>query len=140
MLKASIIGNLGGDPVLKYTPNGTALLQLSVAAGYTTRSAEGEWQQQTEWVRVTIFGARAESLSQHLSKGQRVYAEGRLEARPWTDQQGRLRAGLELAASEIDFVAQRQDQPAQVQQRQPVAAGAGRGQEWDPDPGDGLPF
>jgi single-strand DNA-binding protein len=120
MLKAHLLGNLGSDPELRYSTSGRALLRFSVAANYRTRAPEGEWQDRTEWVRVTVFGNRAETLSQYLRKGSRVYVEGRLEARPWTDQQGQLRAGLEVLATEIQFMNARQlDDDSQ-----PVAASA----------------
>jgi single-strand DNA-binding protein len=107
MLKAILIGNLGNDPDMRYSANGSPLLRFNVASNSRSRTPEGEWQDRTEWVRVTVTGNRAESLQQYLKKGSRVYVEGRLEARPWTDQQGEVRAGLELTASEVEFVSSR---------------------------------
>ena len=109
MLKAVLIGNLGGDPDMRYSPDGRPFLRFNVASNYRARSPEGEWQDKTEWVRVTVFGQRAESLSQYLRKGSRVYLEGRLEARPWTDQQNQVRAGLEVLANEVQFMSSRAD-------------------------------
>jgi len=88
MLKAAIIGNLGGDPEMRYAADGRPTLRMNVASNYRARTPEGEWQDRTEWVRVVVFGQRAETLGQHLRKGMRIYAEGRLEARPWTDRTG----------------------------------------------------
>lgn len=109
MLKATIIGNLGNDPEMRYSANSNALLRFNVASNYRVRSPEGEWQDKTEWVRVTVFGQRAETLQQYLKKGSRVYVEGRLEARPWTDQQGQVRAGLEMIAGDVEFMSSRTD-------------------------------
>jgi single-strand DNA-binding protein len=109
MLKATLIGNLGNDPDMRYSANGSPLLRFNVASNYRTRTPEGEYQDKTEWVRVTVTGNRAESLSQYLKKGSRVYVEGRLEARPWTDQQGQIRAGLEVLANEVQFMSSRAD-------------------------------
>jgi single-strand DNA-binding protein len=109
MLKASIIGNLGNDPEMRYSANGAPFLRFNVASNFRARTPEGEWQDKTEWVRVTITGQRAESLSQYLKKGSRVYVDGRLEARPWTDQQGQVRAGLEVMANEVQFMSSRAD-------------------------------
>jgi single-strand DNA-binding protein len=109
VLKATLIGNLGNDPDLRYSANGSPLLRFNVASNYRTRTPEGEYQDRTEWVRVTVTGNRAESLSQYLRKGMRVYIDGRLEARPWTDQQGQMRAGLEVLADEVQFMSSRQD-------------------------------
>lgn len=107
MLKAAIIGNLGSDPELKYSQGGQAILRCNVASNYHTKGQDGEWSDKTEWVRVTLFGNRAESLSNLLKKGARVYADGRLEARPWTAQDGTVRAGLEMVAGEIELMSPR---------------------------------
>ena len=132
MLKAILIGNLGSDPDLRYSASGSPLLRFNVAANYRTRTLEGEYQDRTEWVRVTVTGTRAESLGQYLRKGTKVYVEGRLEARPWTDQQNQLRAGLEVLANEVQFMSPRQVGDEQIlhtdpieERRHPVAAGRG---------------
>jgi single-strand DNA-binding protein len=109
MLKATLIGNLGNDPDMRYSASGAPFLRFNVASNYRARSPEGEWQDRTEWVRVTVFGQRAETLSQYLKKGMRVYVEGRLEARPWTDQQGQIRPGLEVTALDVEFMSSRAD-------------------------------
>ena len=108
MLKASVIGNLGTDPELRYSPSGAPSLRVNVASNFRARTPEGEWEDRTEWVRVIIFGQRAESLAQHLKKGMRVFVDGRLEAQPWTDRENRMRAGLEIVASDVDFMSTRQ--------------------------------
>jgi single-strand DNA-binding protein len=122
MLKASVIGNLGSEPEMKYSASGAPFLRFNVASNYRTRSAEGQWEDKTEWVRVTVFGQRAESLSQYLKKGMRVFVDGRLEARPWTDQQGGVRAGLELIASDVEFMSARNEDGQQ--QARPAQRGA----------------
>jgi len=109
MLKAILIGNLGGDPDMRYSPDGRPFLRFNVASNYRSRSPEGEWQEKTEWIRVTVFGQQAERLSQMLRKGSRVYVDGRLEARPWTDQQQQVRAGLEVIANDVQFMSPRGD-------------------------------
>jgi single-strand DNA-binding protein len=113
MLKATLIGNLGSDPDMRYSASGSPFLRFNVASNYRVRSPEGEWQDRTEWVRVTVFGQRAEALSQYLKKGMRVYVEGRLEARPWTDQQGQIRPGLEVTALDVEFMSSRADDETQ---------------------------
>lgn len=113
MLKLSLIGNLGSDPEMRYSSGGSAFLRFNVAGNYRSRSEAGAWEDSTEWVRVTVFGQRAEALQNLIRKGTRVYVEGRLEARPWTDQQGNVRAGLEIVASDVEFMSARNDeQPA----------------------------
>ena len=123
MLKASVIGNLGNDPEMKYSANGAPFLRFNVASNFRARTPEGQWEDRTEWVRCTVFGQRAESLSQYLKKGMRVFVDGRLEARPWTDQQGGVRAGLELVASDVEFMSSRSED----EQR---AGGGGGGGEY----------
>jgi single-strand DNA-binding protein len=127
MLKLSVIGNLGNDPELKMAATGTAVLRFNVAANYRAKNEQNEWADRTEWVRCTVFGKRAESLAEMIRKGSRVYVEGRLEARPWTDNQGQVRAGLELVTDTVEFMSSRQDDPMTPRttvNRQPVAAGA----------------
>lgn len=124
MLSCSLIGNLGSDPELKYGQNGSGRLQMNVAVNQRTR-VEGEWTEKTEWVRCTVFGARAETLANHLRKGMRVFVGGRLEARPWTSNQGEVRAGLEVIADTVEFFSTRQqddERPAPVAARRPAAA------------------
>src|SRR6187200_823013 len=141
MLKASVIGNLGTDPELRYSPSGAPLLRVNVASNFRARTPEGEWEDRTEWVRVIIFGQRAESLAQHLKKGVRVFVDGRLEARPWTDRENRVRAGLEIVASDIEFTSTRQADDEEQQRggvivggTLPGAAGTGSGPPVQPAP------
>lgn len=126
MLKAQAIGNLGSDPDLKYSTGGAAYLRFNLASNYRSKNEAGEWQDQTEWVRVTVFGTRAETLSQHLKKGSRVFIDGRLEARPWTDKQGENKAGLEIMADTVEFMSPRNEDgqpqaPRQARSGAPVA-------------------
>jgi len=132
MLNAAVIGNLGSDPELKHSANGTALLRFNVAANQRVR-VDGEWTDKTEWVRCTLFGARAESLAQRLTKGTKVYVSGRLEARPWTAQDGSVRSGLEITASDVEFTG-----PSNQQGDTPPLARKQEGSD-DGDP-ESLPF
>lgn len=137
MLKLTLIGNLGNDPDIRYSANGSPLLRFNVAGNYRAKNDAGEWEDRTEWVRVTVFGNRAESLATLLKKGTKVYVDGRLEARPWTGNDGALHAGLEVVANEVELCSPRQQDDGQ--QRQPVAAG-NRQQEQDDDDLSSLPF
>lgn len=125
MLSCSVIGNLGNDPEMRYAPSGTATLRFNVACNGRVKDQGGNWVDETTWVRVTVFGNRAESLANHLRKGMRVFVSGRLEARPWTSNQGEVRAGLEVIASDVEFMSSRQqddERPAPVAARRPAAA------------------
>ncbi|HYU18764.1 MAG TPA: single-stranded DNA-binding protein [Chloroflexota bacterium] len=113
MLKALIIGNLGGDPdEPRYTAEGRPFVSFNVASNYRARGPDGEPQDKTEWLRVTVFGRQAEVVTQYLRKGSRVYVEGRLEARPWIDNQQQPRAGLQMIANDIQFMSSRMDDEA----------------------------
>jgi single-strand DNA-binding protein len=142
MMRLSLIGNIGNDPDMRYSASGSPLLRFNVASNYRTRTPEGEWQERTEWVRVTVTGNRAESLSQYLKKGSRIFVDGKLEARPWTDNQGQVRAGLEMFADTIEFFSPRNEdgqQPTRPsvtdERRDRPQQGAG-----DDDDLDSLPF
>ena len=101
--KITIIGNLGTDPEMRYTPSGSAVTSFSVATNrrYTRN---GETVDETEWFRVNAWGRLAETTNQYLEKGSLVYVEGRLSSRPWQTQNGDLRAGNEIFAQELKFL------------------------------------
>jgi single-strand DNA-binding protein len=120
MLKAQIIGNIGSDPEMKYSAGGSPFLRFNVASNGRVRTPSGEWQDETTWIRCTVFGKRAESLQNLLRKGMRVYVDGKLEARPWTGQSGQINAGLEVLANDVEFASARQDDGNGQQQRRPV--------------------
>lgn len=102
--KATIIGNLGGDPEMRYTPAGRPFTSFSVACSRTYTTAEGERREETEWFRVTAWAKLAELCSQFLSKGRRVYIEGRLSSRTWEGADGQKRFSLEITASEMQLL------------------------------------
>jgi single-strand DNA-binding protein len=112
MLKVQVIGNIGSDPEKRYTPTGTATLRFSVASNGRAKNQAGEWQDETTWIRCTVFGQRAEKLSELLHKGQRVFVDGHLEARPWLDRRNEPQAGLELVANDVEFVSSRNESEA----------------------------
>jgi single-strand DNA-binding protein len=102
--KIIIIGNLGRDPELSYTPQGTAVCKFSVATNERRRDKAGEQQDITTWFRVTAWGKQAENISRYLSKGRKVYLEGRLHVEEWTDREGKPRQSLEVNASDVQFI------------------------------------
>ena len=102
--KIIIIGNLGRDPELSYTPQGTAVCKFSVATNERRRDKAGEQQDITTWFRVTAWGKQAENISKYLSKGRKVYLEGRLHVEEWTDREGKPRQSLEVNASDVQFI------------------------------------
>lgn len=113
--KIIIVGNLGRDPELRYTPQGTPVCNFSVATNERRRDRAGETQDITTWFRVTTWGRQAENASKYLSKGRPVYVEGRLRVEEWTDRDGRQRYTLEVHATDIQFLGARADEaPAPV--------------------------
>lgn len=102
--KISILGYLGRDPELRYTPQGTPVCDFSVATSEKRKDSSGEPQEITTWFKVTFWGRQAELASQYLSKGRQVFVEGRLSQREWTDREGAKRASLEVHGTDLHFV------------------------------------
>jgi|tagenome__1003787_1003787.scaffolds.fasta_scaffold20889365_4 single-strand DNA-binding protein len=99
--KAMIIGNLGRDPEMRYTPSGQAVTQFTVAVNRNYKDSNGDWQEETEWFRVVAWAALAERTAEYLRKGRKVYVEGRLQTRSWEDQNGQKRYTTELIANTV---------------------------------------
>ena len=105
--KVMIIGHLGRDPELRYTPSGRPVTSFSVATTRTWTSSDGERREETEWFNVVAWGSLAEICKTHLSKGQQVYIEGRLQTRGWEDESGTRHYRTELVASEMILLGER---------------------------------
>jgi single-strand DNA-binding protein len=102
--KIMLIGNVGSDPEMRYTPNGKAVTSFRMATNYRYVGPDGERREETEWFRVSVWGRQAESCNQFLSKGKRVYVEGRLHSRNWEGQDGQMRTSLEVSANRVIFL------------------------------------
>lgn len=103
--KVIILGRLGQDPELKYTPNGTAVANLSVATSEEwVDKSNNQKREKTEWHRVVIWGKLAELCNQYLKKGQQAFIEGSLQTRSWDDKDGNKRYTTEIKASEVKFL------------------------------------
>jgi single-strand DNA-binding protein len=101
LCKAIVVGNLGRDPEKRYTQDGRPVTRFSVAATTRRRERDGEWADHTEWFSVTVFGRQAETLAERLTKGARVYVEGRLESRQYETQNGTKGFSLDIVANEV---------------------------------------
>jgi single-strand DNA-binding protein len=99
--KVILIGNLGSDPEMRYTPSGTAVATLSVATSRRWKDKEGHQQDETEWHRVIVWAQSAEFCGNYLSKGSKVYVEGRLQTRKWQDQNGNDKYTTEIIANTV---------------------------------------
>src|SRR5881394_2859211 len=102
--KVILIGNLGADPELKYTPTNRPVCNLSLATNEVFKDKSGQRQERTEWHRVTVWGESAENCSKYLAKGRTVYIEGRLQTRSWDDKEGKKRYSTEVVADRVVFL------------------------------------
>ena len=133
--KVMIIGNVGRDPELRYTPDGTPTAKFSVAVNRVWNSPDGERKEETEWFNVVTWRKLAETCSNYVYKGLTIYVEGRLQTRKWTDQQGVEKRMVEVVAERVQFLSKARTAPA-------TAAG---GEEATPaeegeDAGGDIPF
>jgi single-strand DNA-binding protein len=105
--KVILLGNLGADPEMRYTPNGKAVTSFRMATTRRYTTSAGENKEETDWFRVSVWGKQAEQCNQFLSKGRQVYVEGRLHARNWEGQDGQTRTSLEVTAERVLFLDKR---------------------------------
>ncbi|HVM30180.1 MAG TPA: single-stranded DNA-binding protein [Candidatus Limnocylindrales bacterium] len=105
--KCLIIGNLGRDPEMRYTPSGQAVTQFTVAVNRYYKDQQGDRQEETEWFRVVAWGQQAEFAAEYLRKGNKVFVEGRIQTRQWEGQDGQKRYTTELVANTIQNLERR---------------------------------
>ena len=128
--KVILIGNLGRDPELRYTPGGQAVANFTLATNERFTTKDGAKQERTEWHRIVAWGRTGELCAQYLSKGRSVYLEGRLQTREWEDKEGQKRQTTEVVAQTVQFLDRREGPPR-------GAGGAGApstSSEPEPDP------
>ena len=129
--KVMVIGNVGTEPEMRFTPNGNPVTTFRVATNRVYTTPEGERKQETEWFTVVAWNRLAENCNQFLAKGQRVYAEGRLHTHTWEGQDGQRRSRTEIIANRVLFLDRQAVAPLPEATEE---AGAG---ELEPE---GLPF
>ncbi len=132
--KVMIIGHLGKDPEMRYTPSGRPVTTFTVAVSRSWNSADGERHAETEWFNVVAWGNLAEICKQYLTKGQQVYVEGRLQTRRWDDKEGQKHTSVEIVANEMMMLGDRRD-ASHPSDEQPLAA---EGESAAPE--DEVPF
>ncbi len=130
--KVILIGNLGRDPELRYTPGGTPVANYSIATTERWRNAEGEMQEHTEWHNIVAWRRLAEIAGEYLHKGSRVYIEGRIRTRSWEGQDGQKRYRTEIITNNMMMLDAKGDTTAQ--------AGDESGFEPDQISDDDIPF
>jgi single-strand DNA-binding protein len=102
--KVILIGNLGRDPEIRYTPAGQAVTNFTLATSESFNNREGKREERTEWHRIVVWGKTAENCAQYLAKGRTVYIEGRLQTREWEDKEGQKRRTTEVVAQTVQFL------------------------------------
>jgi single-strand DNA-binding protein len=126
--KVILIGNLGADPEVRFTPGGQAVANFRIATSDTWTDKNGQKQERTEWHRIVVWGKLAELCGEYLKKGRQCYVEGRLQTREWTDKEGRKNYTTEVVANSVVFLGGRD------------GAGAGMGsRSAAPQPSRGAP-
>jgi single-strand DNA-binding protein len=105
--KVILIGNLGADPELRYTPGGQPVANFRIATSETWVDKQGQKQERTEWHRIVAWGKLAELCGEYLAKGRQVFIEGKLQTRQWEDRDGNKRFTTEIQAREITFLGSR---------------------------------
>ena len=111
--KVILVGNLGQDPEGRFTPQGTAVTNLSVATNESWKNQSGELQDRTEWHRVVMYGKMAETANEYMHKGQMVYIEGRLQTNEWEDQNQNKRKTTEIKCDNFTMLGRRGDKNTQ---------------------------
>lgn len=126
--KINFIGNLGRDPEMRYTPNGKQVTEFSVAVNQGTKNREtGEWSDDTDWFRVTVWGDRAEAAAEKLRKGNSVFVEGRFKTREYDAKDGSRRTSMEVTAdSVIPMERKAREDGGEGPRERPAAAAASR--------------
>ncbi len=119
--KVILIGRLGQDPDLRYTPSGQAVATLSLATNEMWRDRDGNSQERTEWHRLVLWGKQAENAGEYLKKGSRIYIEGRLQTRNWEDKDGNKRYTTEVVVQHMQFLdGARQETAAMAPEEPPL--------------------
>lgn len=102
--KVTIIGNVGNEPEMRFTPNGKPVTSFSVATNWVYTTPEGERKQETEWFNIVAWNRLAEQCNQFLAKGKLVYTEGRIHTRNWEGQDGQTHSKMEVVANRVIFL------------------------------------
>jgi len=127
--KIILIGNLGADPDVRYTQAGTAVATLRMATTERFKGKDGQMQDQTEWHRVIAFSRLAEICGEYLHKGSKVYIEGKIQTRKWTDQNGTEKFTTEIIAREMKMLDGKGGQSEQQQEPEPYPSNNGTGED-----------
>jgi single-strand DNA-binding protein len=137
--KVFLLGNLGADPEIKYTPSGTAIATLNLATSENRKNSEGEWEEKTEWNRIVMFGRQAEFCKDYVQKGKKIFIEGRIQTRSYEDQNGQKHYITEIIGSNIILADSKGSENIKNTPEQKPNSKKGSGDNF-PDEDDDLPF
>jgi len=127
--KVILIGNLGKDPEVKYTPSGVPVAKFSLATNERFKDKSGEWQDRTEWHNIVAWQRTAEIVGEYVKKGSKIYVEGRLQTSSWEDKQsGEKKYRTEVVVNDLVLLSGRGDGESEGRSRSAVAAGGGMDQ------------
>jgi single-strand DNA-binding protein len=146
--KVILIGHLGADPDMRYTPSGAGVCELRLATSESWKDKNGQRQERTEWHRVVVWGKRAEVCSKYLSKGRQVFVEGRIQTRTYDDKGGNKKYITEIIAADVQFLGgggregggRREDGPPPPNDGDFGGGGFGGGGGSGGGPDDDIPF
>jgi single-strand DNA-binding protein len=141
--KAILIGNLGRDPEIRFTPDGSPVATFSLATGEVWTDKNGTRQERTEWHNIVAWNKLADLAKRYLSKGRQVYVEGRIRTREWDDREGNKRRTTEIIATQMVLLGSRQQGAEGAAPPQPVQKGAPEMEQGPGDAGitdDDIPF
>jgi single-strand DNA-binding protein len=130
--KVMLIGNLGSDPEMRFTPNGNPVTTFRVATNRVFTTPGGERREETEWFSVVTWGKLAEQCNQSLVKGRLIYAEGRLKTRSWEGQDGQKRYRTEVVANRVTFLDRQGGAPVAAEDKPEGAEDSGLA-DWEPE-------
>jgi len=137
--KVMIIGNLGSDPEMRFTPNGNPVTSFRIATNWTYTTPDGERRQETEWFSVVAWNKLAEQCNQFLTKGRLVYTEGRIRTRTWESQDGQKHSRPEIIANRVIFLDRRAAGP--LPEERVEEGGIGEAESIpEPEPPEDAPF
>ena len=145
--KVILVGNLGADPDMRYTPSGAGVCELRLATNESWTDKTGQKQERTEWHRIVVWGKRGEVCGKYLSKGRQVFVEGRLRTRSWEDKDNNKRYTTEIIANDVQFLGGREGGPRQGNDDMAPPAepdggggGGGGGGGYGGGPDEDIPF
>jgi single-strand DNA-binding protein len=121
--KVILVGRLGSDPEVRYTPGGSPVANFSIATDHGKKDKDGNWQTETTWHRIVLWNRQAEIAKEYVKKGHRIYVEGRIQTRTWEDQNGQKHYVTEIVGSDIQLLesaGQRMETPAASTQEPPA--------------------